>query len=132
MIVQAAQWGWLLATPPKQKTTRLRQYGKAVGILESFPGDYLLRILLDVGPTDTGSETEKRVSFQELRAYTQMLEMELRPWEVRTIVDASSAYLNAKRIACSNALAMQPVESPDGYCRAWLENPDRGTQRSHS
>lgn len=93
-------------------------------MLDHFPGDYLLKILFEVGPTETDGDTEKHISWTEFRNYCLMMQLELAPWEARAVVDCSRAYLRAKMLASRDALTMQPVEAPSGFCGTWMEDED--------
>ena len=108
--MQAAQWGYLHATPEKYKDTRLAMYGgEAVGIEAEIEGAYLLDALFTVGPSEWQGGEERPISWAELAAYAKATGDVQEPWELRAIMAMSRAYIRGKREGV-NVHCIAPVD----------------------
>lgn len=76
-------------------------------------GQYLLDIWRDLGRFGNNGMGLIPISFQDIQSYSQMMADDLEPWEVRTILDCSQAFLWGLRLG-ENPLAFTPMQIASG------------------
>jgi hypothetical protein len=96
--------------PEKQSQSRLKQY-KDEGKLINWPpvsASYLVAYLFEAGPTFPGAMGSVGLPYQELESWQRQTGIELQPWEVRLLRQASIEY------AQQSQLALKPECPPPG------------------
>lgn len=89
--MQAAQWGYLHATPGEYKQTRLQMFGGVPQGIEAVEGSYLLDALQEVG----WEVCQSQAPWTELINYAAGTWAVSEPWEYRAIMAMSRAYVRA-------------------------------------
>jgi len=95
-------WAWLIAVPDKQEKSRLQQQidaGNEIKLPE-VTAPYLLQHLFDIGPTYPGAMGAVGLPFSEIESWQRQSGIELLPWEIQAIRNASIEY--ASQLAASH------------------------------
>ena len=91
-----------LHTKPEGSPVRTRyQLQKSDSPYLSLPevgGEYIIDLLLDVGPGMAGHLGMVPISATELRAWSQGTATELEPWEFSTLLDLSAVFVSSARV----------------------------------
>ena len=91
---------WYHSTPENSKIQR----GKSIpDNLKEFPsligGEYLLEYLFDLGISHSDGYGQNPIKYTEIKAYCDLVSIDLSPFEVKTIRELSVAYCNQASIS---------------------------------
>jgi len=91
----------------------LEKQGKPLGIPDCDGGEYLLRVMMRLGPTRWGFDQEIPTGWPEIEAFGRATGLITYGWEATAIFDMCRGYLSAK-VAGTSGLAIAPVEQDGG------------------